>query len=52
MTVKFADDRFYLYTNESAGADNVEHMKTAGRARAGLSAFISTVVKNGYAERW
>jgi hypothetical protein len=52
ITVKFADGRSYLYTNESAGADSVEYMKRLAARGQGLSAFISTVVKNGYAKRW
>jgi len=52
ITVKFADGRLYLYTHESAGADSVEHMKRLAARGQGLSAFISTVVKNGYAKRW
>jgi hypothetical protein len=41
-----------LYTNESAGADSVEQMKRLAARGQGLSGFISTVVKNGYAKRW
>jgi hypothetical protein len=52
ITVEFADGRRYLYTNESAGADNVEHMKQLAARGQGLSGFISTTVRNGYAKRW
>jgi hypothetical protein len=52
ITVEFSNRRFYLYTNESAGADNVAHMKRLAAQGQGLSAFISAVVKDSYAERW
>ena len=52
ITVKFAEDASYLYTYKSAGADNIEHMKQLAVRGQGLSAFISTTVRNNYAERW
>jgi hypothetical protein len=52
ITVEFATGHVYLYTNESAGPANVETMKRLALQGRGLSAFISAVVKDGYAERW
>lgn len=52
ITVKFSNGQFYLYTNESAGADNIEHMKRLAALGRGLSGFISSSVRDGYAERW
>jgi hypothetical protein len=52
ITVKFANGRFYRYTNDSAGADNVEHMKRLASRGQGLSGFISSTVKDAYAEHW
>jgi hypothetical protein len=52
ITVKFANGRSYRYTNESAGVDNVEHMKRLAARGQGLSGFISSTVKDDYAERW
>jgi hypothetical protein len=52
ITVEFADGKCYLYTNQSAGADNIETMKRLAARGQGLSAFISTTVRNDYAERW
>lgn len=52
ITVEFSNGQSYLYTNESAGAENVEHMKRLAALGRGLSGFISSNVKDGYAERW
>lgn len=52
ITVEFADGDHYLYTNESAGAENVERMKRLAALGKGLSTFISTTVRNNYARRW
>lgn len=51
ITVEFADGKQYLYTYESAGAANVETMKNLAAQGQGLSAFISTTVKDGYAKK-
>ena len=51
IIVKFADGWRYSYTYESAGADNVEYMKNLAARGQGLSAFMSTIVRNAYAHR-
>jgi hypothetical protein len=48
ITVRFIDGARYLYTYQSAGADNVEQMKKLAARGQGLSSFISTTVRNGY----
>jgi len=52
ITVKFVDGWLYSYTYESAGADNVEYMKKLAARGQGLSAFISTTVRNDYAKKF
>jgi hypothetical protein len=52
ITVKFAEGWHYLYTYESAGADNVAHMKKLAARGQGLSSFISAVVKDKYAKKF
>jgi hypothetical protein len=52
ITVKFAEGWLYLYTYESAGADNVDHMKKLAARGQGLSAFISAVVRDKYAKKF
>jgi hypothetical protein len=51
ITVKFVDGDEYLYTYASAGRANVETMKQLAGQGRGLSAFISTTVRNGYAKK-
>ena len=51
IKVEFLDGTTYLYTYESTGRENVEHMKELAKAGAGLSSFISMVVKEAYAEK-
>lgn len=54
ITVEFRSgrERFYHYTYGSAGANNVETMKTLARQGSGLNSFISTTVKTGYDSKW
>jgi len=52
ITVKFAGDRFYMYTYESAGAENVERMKELAVSGRGLSSFISTKVRDDYEQKF
>jgi len=52
ITVKFDDGWLYSYTYESAGADTVDHMKRLAAQGQGLSAFISTSARNGYARKF
>jgi hypothetical protein len=54
IAVDFDDGWRYIYTNDSAGADDVAHMRTLARAGEGLNAFINCDVRDGYAQkvRW
>ncbi len=48
IRIRFVGGDTYLYTYESAGPDNVEHMKELAEAGKGLSTFISTTIKGMY----
>lgn len=50
ITVQFGDVK-YLYTYDSAGAENVEKMKQLAHAGCGLGTFISQHVHNAYASK-
>ena len=52
ITVKFIDGNEYLYTYDSAGADNVDHMKHLALRGEGLSGFISATVRDRYAKKF
>ena len=47
IKVQFRDGSLYLYNYQSAGADNIEHMKGLAIAGQGLNSFISRVVSKG-----
>lgn len=51
IKVKFEDGGLYLYTHESAGPDNIEHMKMLATTGRGLATFIVQHVRTGYAEK-
>ena len=51
IRVQFSRGEIYLYTYESAGAANIEHMKRLAEAGHGLNSFINTTVRKGYARR-
>ena len=51
IRVRFVGGETYLYTYESAGAYNVEHMKQLAAAGEGLSTFISRTIKGMYAAK-
>lgn len=51
IRVQFRDRWIYLYSYQSAGSDNIEHMKSLALSGRGLNSFISTVVKKGYASK-
>ena len=51
VKVQFRDGWIYTYNDESAGHDNIEHMKTLASAGSGLNSFISRVVKGQYAAK-
>jgi len=51
IKVQFSDGMIYLWTNQSAGADNVEQMKALAVAGRGLNSFIMRRVKNAWASK-
>lgn len=51
VTVRFQDGAVYLYTAQSAGAANIEEMKSLAVAGRGLNSFISRNVRKRYARK-
>lgn len=51
ITVKFSDGVTYIYTNQSAGNANIEHMKKLAIAGEGLNSFINRCVRKCYARK-
>lgn len=51
IKVQFGDESIYLYTSQSAGAENLERMKQLASAGQGLNSFIGKVVRKGYASK-
>jgi hypothetical protein len=50
--IQFAGDAEpYLYTNESAGAENIRTMQDLARAGKNLATFVSRHVKTDYVKR-
>ena len=54
ITVEFQDGSVYLYTYDSAGAENIERMKKLAIAGEGLNSFINTTpsVRKGYKQKF
>ena len=52
ITVKFSDGSIYLYTYQSAGSANIEHMKRLAIDGEGLNNFINRCVKKSYARKF
>ena len=48
IRIMFKGERTYSYSYASAGASNVEQMKSLAQAGAGLSAFITRNVRYNY----
>lgn len=48
IKVQFIDYRVYTYSNKSAGAKNIRHMKELAKSGRGLSTFISQHIKDKY----
>lgn len=48
IIVKFSTGAIYTYTNKSAGAENITHMKQLAQKGEGLNSFINKNVKNLY----
>ncbi len=51
IKVQFSDSSVYLYTNQSAGAQNIEQMKVLARQGEGLNSFINKRVRKAYASK-
>lgn len=51
IRVVFSDGGTYLYSNESAGIQNIDQMKELAEYGEGLNAFINTNVKYNYAKK-
>lgn len=51
ITVKFINGEKYLYTDKSAGAQNIALMQKLAKDGAGLSTFISQHVHDRYARK-
>jgi hypothetical protein len=51
IMVQFHDGSLYLYNCQSAGSNNIEHMKELAIAGEGLNSFINRVVRKGYASK-
>ncbi len=51
IRVQFSTGAVYLYTNESAGSHNIEHMKALARSGDGLNAYININVRKMYARK-
>ena len=49
IKVKFLDGTIYLYTYQSAGAENIEQMKALAQIGKGLTTFINQFVREQYA---
>ena len=51
ITVVFSTGATYLYTCASAGAANIEQMKSLAQRGEGLNAFINKSVRNKYDQK-
>ncbi len=51
ITIRFSGGERYLYTDQSAGADNITEMQRLATLGSGLSTYISQVVKERYARK-
>jgi hypothetical protein len=51
IKVQFGDGSIYLYTAQSVGVGNLEHMKQLARAGQGLNSFINRAVRKSYASK-
>jgi hypothetical protein len=51
IRVLFSDDSIYRYTKVSAGAGNIEHMKSLAINGIGLNSYINTTVRMLYARK-
>lgn len=51
VTVRYANQEVYRYSNQSAGRENVSKMKVLAQAGKGLETFINANVKEKFARK-
>ena len=51
ITIQFTGGDRYLYTERSAGAENIAKMQELARAGRGLSTFVSQHIRSRYARK-
>lgn len=51
ITIQFTGGDRYLYTERSAGADNIARMQELAREGRGLSTFVSQHIRSRYAKK-
>ena len=51
IRVKFKDNAVYLYTNLSAGNENIAKMEVLAQSGDGLNSYINKFVKKKYARK-
>lgn len=51
ITVEFTGGTRYVYTDQSAGADNITEMQRLATQGSGLSTYISQIVRERYARK-
>ena len=51
ITIQFTGGDRYLYTERSAGADNIAKMQELAREGRGLSTFVSQHIRSRYARK-
>ena len=51
ITIQFSGGDRYLYTERSAGAENIARMQELAREGRGLSTFVSQHIRSRYAKK-
>lgn len=51
VTIRYANQEVYRYSNQSAGRENISKMKVLAQAGKGLETFINANVKERYARK-
>lgn len=51
MKIRYTTHSVYLYTNQSAGSENIRKMKILAEAGKGLSTFIDKNVKDRFSRK-
>lgn len=52
ITVLFRNGWYYLYTDDSSGAQNIAQMQILAQEGMGLSTYISQHVKKNFERKW